>query len=157
MAGTASILCEAKESLVLPPRLNLARSPSVSSAALLGDERQQTLQQPAMEIGSSSSLSQGTGHYVSQICLRWQTFHLASGGTRGCLVWVNGKSKHPELFGNYVFKRSIIEKQEGNIVCVSADVLQGAEQALLQYPSVTRPTGSSDPQLVLERSNKAES
>lgn len=108
---------------MLPPRLNLARSPGVTSAASLGDEQQQTLQRPTMEIGSSSSLLQSTGHNVSWICLRWQAFLLVSAGTRGCPVRVNGKTKHPELFGNHMFKMSIIEKQERNSVCAFADVL----------------------------------
>lgn len=59
---------------------------------------------------------------ISGVCSRWQAFHLVSGGTRGCLVWVNGKNKYPELFGNYTFKKHITEKQERDIGCVFADV-----------------------------------
>lgn len=99
----------------------------MTSAASLGDEQQQTLQRPAMEIGSLSSLLQNTEHNIASICLCWQAFHLVSGGTQGCLVWVNGKTKHTEPFGNYMCKMGIIEKQECNIVCVFSDVLQGAE------------------------------
>jgi len=49
----------------LPLRPNLARSPGVTSAALLGDKQQQTLQRPAVEIGSLSSVLQNAERNVS--------------------------------------------------------------------------------------------
>lgn len=84
-------LCKAKDSLVLPPRPNLAHGPSMFAATSPGDEQQQTFQRPAVEIGSWSSVLQNAEHDVSKVCSHWQAFYFVSGGTRRCLVWVNGK------------------------------------------------------------------